>query len=155
MWKICVSNFGSTLYWIIFFRTIIYNKGGIFRKCYLIQFLFKSLLLPMSEYKKVVYIWKITTLHKVAKSDEKMFTVLPVSEEPCTKDIVKYFILFFNFIGGNDWFMQNPGAVYICKNLVQITWLLIFSGKWPRCVSSDSFTNFEFRIYEFFSRIFI
>ena len=75
----------------------------------------------MSEYKKVVYIFKITTLHKVAKLMEKMFTVLAVSEEPCTKDIVKYFILFLNFIVGNDWFLQNPGAVYICKNLVQIT----------------------------------
>ena len=48
-----------------------YNKSGIFRKCYLIQFLFKSLLLLMSEYKKVVYICKITPLHKVAKLMKK------------------------------------------------------------------------------------
>ena len=90
--------------------------------------------IAITEYEKIVYICKITMLHKVAKLMEKMFTVPPVSEEPCTKDIVKYFLLFLNFIVCNYWFLQNPGAVYICKNLVQITWLLIFSGKWPSVI---------------------
>ena len=48
--------------------------------------------------------------------EKKLFTIFAVSKL-CTKDNVKYFLLFHNFYDVHAGVLQNPGAVYFCKNI--------------------------------------